>query len=117
MIDRVWSSIERGTRRSFLNYYLMFFNLLELTGQTELLPQAPLLRTRLRLRQHDLVWKNICDEIGWPWRQRNKAYANHSGQVQTRARKRKPPQELYIHQYRPLFCSLPNHKTKSRELQ
>ncbi len=57
MVDRVWCTIERDRRRSFLNYYYILFKLLELMGQNELLSQVPLLRTRLRLRQHDLIWK------------------------------------------------------------
>ena len=32
MIDRVWFSIERDRRRSFLNYYYILFKLLELMG-------------------------------------------------------------------------------------
>ncbi len=55
MIDRVWCSIEGDRRRSFLNYFYILFKLLELMGQTELLPQVPLLQTRIRLRQHDFI--------------------------------------------------------------
>ena len=69
MINRVWCSIEKDKRRSFLNYYYILFKLLELMGQTELLPSVPLLRTRLRLHQHDFIWKKVCDELGWAWRQ------------------------------------------------
>ena len=69
MIDRVWSTIERDRRRSFMNYYYILFKLLELMDQSELLPQVPLLRTRLRLRQHDFLWKKVCDELGWKWTQ------------------------------------------------
>ena len=43
MINRVWGSIDKDRRRSFLNYYYILFKLLELMGQTELLPQVPLL--------------------------------------------------------------------------
>ena len=39
LIDSVWCSIERDKRRSFLNYYYILFKLLQLMGQTELLPQ------------------------------------------------------------------------------
>ena len=52
-IDRVGYTIERGTRRNCLNYSVILLKLLELMRQTELLPQAPLLKTRLRLRQRD----------------------------------------------------------------
>ena len=78
MIDRVWCSIERDKRKSFMNYYYILFKLLELVGQTELLPPVPLLRTRLRLRQHDFLWKKVCDELGWAWKQTDIAYTNQS---------------------------------------
>jgi hypothetical protein len=90
MIDRVWCSIERDVRRSFMNYYYILFKLLELMGQTELLPRVPLLRTRLRLRQHDFLWKKVCDELGWTWKQTEIAYTNHSVKPRQGAYKRKP---------------------------
>ena len=96
MIDRTWCSIERDSRRSFLNYYYILFKLLELMGQTELLPQVPLLRTRLRLRQHDFIWKKVCDELGWTWKQTDIAYTNNSVKPRQGAYKGKPkdPVEL-----------------------
>ncbi len=48
MIDRLWPSIERDRRRSFLNHYYILSKLLELMGQTEMLPQAPLLKAYKR---------------------------------------------------------------------
>ena len=78
LIDSVWCSIERDKRRSFLNYYYILFKLLQLMGQTELLPQVPLLRTRLRLRQHDFIWQKVCDELGWTWKQTDIAYTDRT---------------------------------------
>ncbi len=65
MIDRMWSSIERERCKTFLSYYYILLKLPKLMGQTELLPQVPLLRTRLHVRQHDLLSKKVCDELGW----------------------------------------------------
>ena len=96
MIDRVWSSIERDRRRNFLNYYYILFKLLELMGQTELLPQVPLLRTRLRLRQHDFIWKKVCDELGWTWKQTDIAYTNQSVKPRQGAYKRKPKHHIEL---------------------
>ena len=96
MIDRVWCSIERDRRRSFLNYYYILFKLLELMDQSELLPQVPLLRTRLRLRQHDFLWKKVCDELGWTWKQTEIAYTNQSVKPRQGAYKRKPKPEIEI---------------------
>ncbi len=50
-----------------MNYYYGLFKLLELMGQTELLPRVTLLRTRLRLRQHDFLCRKVCDELRWTW--------------------------------------------------
>ena len=68
MIDRIWHTIERDRRRSFLNYYYIIYKLLEFMDQTELMQKVPLLRTQLRLRQHDVIWKKVCDELEWTWR-------------------------------------------------
>ena len=94
MIDRVWCTVERDRRRSFLNYYYILFKLLELMDQSELLPQVPLLRTRLRLRQHDFLWKKVCDELGWTWKQTEIAYTNQSVKPRQGAYKRKPKPEI-----------------------
>ena len=67
MIDRLWSSIEKDRRISFLNYYYIIYKLLELMGQTELMIQVPLLKTRLRIKQHDTIWQNVCEKLGWTW--------------------------------------------------
>ncbi len=90
MIGRVWFTIERDKRRSFLNYYYILFKLLELMGQKELLPQVPLLRTRLRLRQHDLIWKKVCEELGWTWKITATVYMTKSVKPRQGAYKNKP---------------------------
>ena len=54
-------------RTSFLNYYYVIYKLLE-SLQPELLPRVPLLKTSLRLKQHDTLWRGICEELGWGWR-------------------------------------------------
>jgi hypothetical protein len=72
------------------------FKLLELMDQSELFPQVPLLRTRLRLRQHDFLWKKVCDELGWTWKQTEIAYTNQSVKPRQGAYKRKPKPEIEI---------------------
>ena len=89
LIDRIYINLEKDRRRSFLNYYYILFKLLELMDQTELLPLVPLLRTRLRLRQHDFVWNKICDELEWTWKQTDIAYTNQSVKPRQGAYKRK----------------------------
>ena len=95
-IDCVWRAVEKDKRRSFLNYYYILFKLLELMEQTELPPQVPLLRTRLRLRQRDFIWKKVCDELGWTWKQTDIAYANQSVKPRQGAYKRKPNAETQL---------------------
>ncbi len=90
MTDRVWFDIERDRRRYFLNYYYILFKLLELIGQTELLPQVPLLRIHLRLRQLDVLWKRMCDELGWTSKQTDMAYTSQSVTLRQGTYKRKP---------------------------
>ena len=60
MIDRLWCTVEKDRRMSFLNYYYIIYKLLELMGQTELMTQVPLLKTRLRIKQHDTIWSKVC---------------------------------------------------------
>ena len=64
-IDRIYDAISHDGRKSFLNYYYIIFKLLELMKETDLLPEVPLIRTIARLRQHDKIWKRICEELGW----------------------------------------------------
>ncbi len=89
MIDRIWQSIEMDTRKSFLSCYYILFKLLELMGKTEQFPQVSLLRTRLRLCQHDFIWRKVCDELGWTWEQTDIAYTNQSAKPRQGAYKRK----------------------------
>ena len=67
MIDRTWCTIEKDRRMSFLNYYYIIYKLLELMGQTELMTQVPLLKTRLRIKQHDSIWSKVCHQLDWKW--------------------------------------------------
>lgn len=67
-IVRVWDSISTDNRQSFLSYYYVIYKLLDLMGQEELLPQVPLLRTPLRIKSHDKIWAQICDELGWTFK-------------------------------------------------
>ena len=90
MIDRTWCTIERDRRRSFLNYYYIIYKLLEFMGQTDLMLQVPLLRTRLRLRHHDLLWEKVCEKLGWTWTPTDTPDVNPLGKPRHRTYKRKP---------------------------
>ena len=45
-------------RTSFLNYYYVLFKLLDYLQQPELLHRVPLLKTHVRVKQHDALWAN-----------------------------------------------------------
>ena len=69
-IERVYASTQHRVsfaRNSFLNYYYVVYKLLE-SLQPELLPRVPLLKTSLRLKQHDTLWRDICEELDWTFR-------------------------------------------------
>ena len=69
-IERVYASTRHRVsfaRNSFLNYYYVVYKLLE-SLQPELLPRVPLLKTSLRLKQHDTLWRGICEELDWAFR-------------------------------------------------
>ena len=69
-IERVYASTRcrvNFPRNSFLNYYYVVYKLLE-SLQPELLHRVPLLKTNLRLKQHDTLWRDICEELDWAFR-------------------------------------------------
>ena len=59
-------------------------------GQKELLPRVPILRTKLRIREHDFVWKQLCGELGWTFKRTDFAYLAASPKPRQGAYK-KPP--------------------------
>ncbi len=46
--------------------------------ETDLLPKVPLIRTIVRLRQHDHIWKRICEELGWTFKLKELDYMRTS---------------------------------------
>ena len=73
-IDRVFPRVQKDGRKSFLNYYFILFKLLELLREFEILLSVPILQTRLRLRQHDVLWKLLCEELGWSFKKTDRGY-------------------------------------------
>ena len=69
-VERVYGvtrPLANFARTSFLNYYYVLYKLLE-SLQPELLHRVPLLKTSLRLKQHDTLWRDICEELDWTFR-------------------------------------------------
>ena len=56
-----------SNRRNFLSYSFCLHKMLQLLGHDRLLQHFPLLKSREKLHQQDLIWKAICEELGWQW--------------------------------------------------
>ena len=54
-------------RTNFLNYYYTIYKLCELLEQNQFLPYFPMLKDRDKRIEQDVIWKNICKELGWPF--------------------------------------------------
>lgn len=51
-------------RKSFLNYNYALYQLLSLVPNTEhLTKQLVMLKSKARLKEHDAIWKKICDDV------------------------------------------------------
>jgi len=66
-IVQVYEPLKGTKRNSFMNYYYVLYKLLHLMKEYELLPFIPLLRTKQRIRDHDKVWKKVCEELDWAY--------------------------------------------------
>ncbi|EKX49780.1 hypothetical protein GUITHDRAFT_67770 [Guillardia theta CCMP2712] len=54
-------------RKNFLSYSYVLYKLCQILGQDEYLKHFPLLKSRIKIFQMDLIWKNICESIGYPY--------------------------------------------------
>tara|TARA_B100000424_G_scaffold244165_1_gene214242 strand:+ start:2179 stop:3261 length:1083 start_codon:yes stop_codon:yes gene_type:complete len=52
-------------RVNFLNYYYTVYKLCELLNQTDFLPYFPMLKDREKRIEQDVIWKKICNDLGW----------------------------------------------------
>lgn len=52
-------------RKNFLNYSYVLHKFVELLSLDEYKVYFPLLKDREKLHQTDMIWKNICDKLGW----------------------------------------------------
>lgn len=89
-IDQAYHLINKQKRKSFMNYYYIIFKLLELMGQKEILPRVPMLRTKIRTKDHDKIWRQICDELDWTYIPTHWTYVANSSKPRQGAYKKKP---------------------------
>ncbi len=52
-------------RKNFLSYSYTIHKMLELLGQKKLVEKLPLLKSREKLYQQDVIWKNVAGQLGW----------------------------------------------------
>ena len=52
-------------RKNFLSYSYVLHKFVELLGLDEFLPSFPLLKSREKLHQQDLIWEKICRDLEW----------------------------------------------------
>ena len=57
------SEIVNPKRKNFLNYNYILYKMCELLGKTNFLHCFPLLKSREKLYEHDLIWKGICSDL------------------------------------------------------
>ena len=54
-------------RKNFLSYSYVLHKFVELLDLDEFLSCFPLLKSREKLQQQDMIWKNICQELKWQY--------------------------------------------------
>ena len=54
-------------RNNFLSYSYVLYKFCELLGHDQYLPYFPLLKSKEKLRQQDVIWKKICGEVQWEY--------------------------------------------------
>ena len=56
-----------ANRSNFLSYSYVLYKFCELLGEDDYLPYFPLLKSKEKLRQQDVIWKGICSELLWEY--------------------------------------------------
>ena len=52
-------------RKNFLSYSYVLYKFCELLGEDEYLQYFPLLKSKEKLYQQDVIWKKICADLLW----------------------------------------------------
>jgi hypothetical protein len=52
-------------RKNFLSYSYVLYKFCELLGEDEYLQYFPLLKSKSKLYQQDVIWKKICNDLRW----------------------------------------------------
>jgi hypothetical protein len=62
-----YSALICPDRKNFLNYNYTFYKMCQLLSKDEFLNFFPLLKSREKLYEHDLIWKGICSDLHWEY--------------------------------------------------
>ena len=54
-------------RKNFLSYSYVLYKFCELLGEDEYLQYFPLLKSKEKLYQQDVIWKKICHDLRWEY--------------------------------------------------
>lgn len=54
-------------RKNFLSYSYVLYKFCELLGEDEYLRYFPLLKSKEKLYQQDVIWKKICNQLRWEY--------------------------------------------------
>lgn len=64
-IQGPWSLHCPPNRTNFFNYAYTLYQLCNLLDQTQFLPFIPRLKDFDKQREADIIWKKVCNELGW----------------------------------------------------
>jgi len=64
-VNSAWGEIPKKPKKNFLNYNYVLYKFVELLDHDEYKVLFPLLKSRDKIVSHDVVWKEICEKLGW----------------------------------------------------
>ena len=64
-IQQPWAIHCPPGRTNFFSYAYTLYQLCVLLDQTQYLPYIPLLKDRTKQIEQDMIWKKVCDTLGW----------------------------------------------------
>ena len=65
MIQEPFEKHRPDSRSNFLSYSYCFYQLLTLLDEDKYTVLFPLLKSKDKLREQDIIWKKICNELDW----------------------------------------------------
>lgn len=56
-----------ASRVNYLSYSFVLYKFFQLLGRHEFLKYFPLLKSREKLHEQDVIWSKVCKELNWPF--------------------------------------------------